>query len=267
MSKFVVVVFPDEAKAYEGVRALKELHSEGSLSLYGGAVVQRSADGKITVKERQSEGPIGTGVGALVGGMVGLFGGPVGAVIGLGAGTVLGALRDLFNLGVGDDFLETVSRELAPGKSAVVAEVSEEWVTPLDVRMEALGGTVIREVRKDFIDDQIETRVGDFKAEVTQRRQERAAAKAEKMESKLKKEVSKAEDKLRATADKARRRADEFRQEAGAKLEALREQAAKVTPEARARIEERIAEMRAEQEQRVGKLEQAYQSTQDALHP
>lgn len=265
MSKFVVVIFADEAKAYEGVRALKDLDSEGALSLYSSAMVQRSADGNVAIKQKQDDGPIGTAVGGLVGGLVGLLGGPAGAAVGLGAGSAFGALRDLFNLGVSDDFLEAVSRELAPSKTAVVAEVSEEWVTPLDARMEALGGSVIREVRDDFVADQIEKRVGDYKAEVAQRRQERAAAKAEKMEAKLAKEVGRAEEKLRAIADKARKRVEDYRAENYAKSEKLREQARKAAPEARSRIEVRIAETRIDEEQRIGKLEQAYRIMQEAL--
>ncbi len=35
MSKFVVVIFPSESAAYEGTRAIKQLHAEGTLTLYG----------------------------------------------------------------------------------------------------------------------------------------------------------------------------------------------------------------------------------------
>ena len=267
MSKFVFTVFPDEAKAYEGVRALKALHLEGSVTLYSHAVVQRDAQGVFSVKEKQTEGPIGTGVGALVGGLIGLFGGPVGLAVGLGGGTVLGALRDLLNMGLSNEFLETVSRELTPGRTAVVAEVSEEWVTPLDTRMEALGGSVVREMREDFIDGEIEKRIADLKWVVARRKAERAAAKAEKMEAKLKKEVTKAEEKLQDIAEKARERVKHYKEEIDAKIYALQEQASKTSPDAKSRIEERIAEMRAEQSQRTGKLEQARKLTQEALNP
>ncbi len=267
MSKFVFIVFPDEAKAYEGVRALNELHREGSVTLYSNAVVQRDPQGHFSVKQKQTEGPIGTGVGALVGGLIGLFAGPVGLAAGLGGGTVLGALRDLLNMGLSDEFLETVARELTPGKSAVVAEVSEEWVTPLDTRMEALGGTVVREMREDFIDGEIEKRVADHKSEVARRKAERAGSKAEKMEAKLKKEVSKAEEKLQDIAEQARQRVEHYKEEIDAKIYALQEQASKAGPDARSRIEERIAEMRADQSRRTGKLEQARKLTQEALRP
>jgi hypothetical protein len=41
-----------------------------------------------------------------------------------------------------------------PGKCPVVADVSEEWVTPVDTRMEALGGVVFRTARQNVQDDQ-----------------------------------------------------------------------------------------------------------------
>ena len=35
-------------------------------------------------------------------------------------------------------------QQLQPGKFAVVAEIQEDWTTPVDTRMEAIGGKVFR---------------------------------------------------------------------------------------------------------------------------
>ena len=70
MSKMLVVVFDDEAKAYEGSRALTQLHRDGSISAYAGAVVARDAAGKVTVKDEADEGPAGTAVGMLTGALI-----------------------------------------------------------------------------------------------------------------------------------------------------------------------------------------------------
>src|SRR5690349_18792009 len=117
MNKYVVVIFPDEGKAYQGTRALKELHGEGSLTVYAMAVIAKGADGKLSVKQAQDAGPLGMGVGALVGTLVGLLGGPVGAAIGLGTGATVGVLSDIYNAGVGVDFVDTVSQKLTPGRA------------------------------------------------------------------------------------------------------------------------------------------------------
>ena len=138
MSKFIVVIVPDETKAYEGSKALRELHAEGSLTLYGMAIVAKTADGKLSVKQSVDEGPLGTAVGSLSGGLIGLLGGPVGAAIGLGAGALLGLLRDLISR-CERGFSRQGFAGATPGRVAIVAEISEDWVTPLDTRMGALG--------------------------------------------------------------------------------------------------------------------------------
>jgi uncharacterized membrane protein len=61
MDKFVVAVFPDEAKAYEGTRAIKELQAEGSLSVYGMPVLTKTPGGEISVHDEADPGPAGTG--------------------------------------------------------------------------------------------------------------------------------------------------------------------------------------------------------------
>ena len=139
MNKFVVLVLPDEAKAYDAVKALRELHQEGSVTVYGTAVVQRDANGSLTIKQRD-EAPVGLGVGALAGGLIGLLGGPAGAAVGMAAGSVAGGWRDLLHAEVSDEFLEKVQRDLAPDGFGVIAEVSEEWTAPIDARTSGAGG-------------------------------------------------------------------------------------------------------------------------------
>jgi hypothetical protein len=39
MDKMLVVVFDDESKAYDGIKALRELDAEASLALYAAAVI------------------------------------------------------------------------------------------------------------------------------------------------------------------------------------------------------------------------------------
>ena len=92
MTKYIVVTFPNESKAYEGRRALTDLHAEGSITVYGSAVIAKEMDGRISIKETVDSGPLGMSVGALVGGLVGVLGGPVGVAVGLGTGSILGGI-------------------------------------------------------------------------------------------------------------------------------------------------------------------------------
>jgi uncharacterized membrane protein len=80
--------------------------------------------------------------GALIGGLAG----PVGIVIGAAGGALVGIAADLINLEDLTKFFDKISRELPPGNTAVVAEVTERSGTSLyDTRMQAIGGTIVRE--------------------------------------------------------------------------------------------------------------------------
>src|SRR5262245_457306 len=263
-SKYIVVIFPNEAKAYEGMRALKDLQGDGSLLVYGTAVVAKDANGKFAVKQAADAGPLGLGVGSLLGGLIGMFGGPVGAAVGMGYGAMVGGLSDLYYSGAGVDFVNKVAEELTPGKTALIAEVAEEWVTPLDTRMEAIGGVVMREWRSDFEDEQIEKECAARKAELAQLKAEYTRA-AEERKTKLKAQMGEAQAKLNATAERTQGRIRQLEQEAQAKIDQLQGQTAKAKGDAKLKIERQIAEIQADYNRRSGKLKQAWELTKQAL--
>lgn len=254
MDKFVVIVFPTEAKAYEGTRVMKDLQADGSLTVYGMAVVTKATDGKLSVDDKEAGGPGGTVAGALAGGLVGLIGGPVGAAAGVAGGAMIGTLFDIFGLGVGEDFLFKVTAQLTPGKSAVVAEVDEEWITPLDSKMEGLGGTVLRQARADFEEEQIKRGISETKADLAALEAEyRQAREQDKVRLKVRIEASRTE--LQARAARAREKREELRRDADAKIAALREQHAKARADVKARLELRIADFGEEYARRADELE------------
>lgn len=155
MDKMLVVVLPDEKSAYEARNALDALDHEGSIALYAAAVVAKDAAGRVSVRQEADEGPLGTTVGLLTGTLVGFIGGPAGAAIGGAVGAYGGGMFDLVRVGIGTDFVDEVSSSLRPGKVAVIAEIDEDWVTPVDSGMDALGGEVFRRARTEVVDDQI----------------------------------------------------------------------------------------------------------------
>ena len=144
MDRMLVVIFDRESKAYEGKNALFQLEKEGSIVVYAYAVVARNADGTATVRQSDDPRPVGTLVGTPVGALIGLLGVPVGAALGAAAGLAVGATVDLRHAKIGEDFVENIRQKLLPEKFALVAEIREDSTTPVDTRMEAIGGTVFR---------------------------------------------------------------------------------------------------------------------------
>lgn len=160
MDKMLVVVLPNEASEYEARNALATLDQEGNIALYAAGVIAKDEAGSASVKLEADRGPLGTMVGLLSGTLVGLAGGPAGAAVGAAVGVYGGGMLDLVRVGVGTDFVDKVAKSLKPGKVAVIAEIDEDWVTPVDTRMDALGGEVFRRARTEVVDAQIDRRRG-----------------------------------------------------------------------------------------------------------
>lgn len=264
MSKFVVIIFSNEAKAYQGIRALKLLHSEGSLVLYATAVLAKDADGNLSTKESAPEGPLGTAVGALMGALLGLLAGPVGAAAGFAGGAVLGGIRDLVVAGISADFVQMVSSELTLGNVVVVAEVSEDWVTPLDSHMEPLGGVVLRTLRSDFEDEQIKKTVAAAKAEYEHLKTEFEAAQAGRL-TKVKMRLDVAKARFEHAAAEAKKKAETLKGDGEARVAELEKQAQFAIGEKKDRFDARAAAMTADYAHRSEMLRQAWELAKKAL--
>ena len=225
MDRMLVVVFDDETKAYAGKRALMQLDAEGSVSVYAYAVLTKHPDGTTTVKQEDDNGPIGTLLGTAFGSLIGLLGGPVGLAIGAATGVIAGAAVDLNNVRVGQDFIEDVTKALGPNKVAVVAEIEEDWTTPVDTRMAAIGGTVFRRALSEVKSTIHEENVNAMKADVAQMKAEQAKAQADR-KAKLQEKINKLDSKIQDQLRRAKERREASEKEAQAKVQVLKQKAA-----------------------------------------
>lgn len=264
MSKYVVVVFTDEQNAYKGVEAFKALQRRDMLTFYSHAVINKDSDGKVSVKEEQGEGPLGTTIGMLTGGLVGLLAGPAGAAVGMAGGTLLGMLFDLNNVGVGLDFVELVAQKMDSGTIAVVTEIEEYWTTPLDTEMELLGGTVVRKNRYVFEDEQWEQEVLAWKQEVAELKEE-IKETSDENKARLKAKSEELRQKLHDAHDNNKAKIKQLDDEMSAKVAKLENQAAKAQGEAKAKIEKRMEEVKSGYKARNAKLKEAGHLIKEAL--
>jgi uncharacterized membrane protein len=224
MDRMLVVVFPNESKAYEGKRALQQLDSEGSISVYAYAVLTKNADGTASVKQGDDVGPIGTLVGTSLGSLIGILGGPVGVAMGAAAGMAAGSALDVNNVRVGTDFIDDVQKVLVPPNVAVVAEVDEEWTTPVDTRMEAIGGNVFRRSLSEVRDKVDDEDMAAMKADLAQLKAELAKAHADR-KAKLQEKVNQLDTKIQAQLQRAKEKRDAAQRKAQAKVQALKAKA------------------------------------------
>ncbi len=240
MERMLVVVFDSEAKAYHGSGVLHLLDEDGSVAVYADGVVAKDPDCTATVIKSHGVGVMGALAGTTAGSLIGLLGGPVGLAVGAATGFAAGAATDLEKTRVGREFVKEVATALAPGKAAVVAEIDEESTSPVDTRMEALGGFVFRRNLSDVADSQHEQEVAAISADIEQTKAEHAASSAER-KAKLEARIDSLSEKLRQKLDQAKARRDAIQREAAAKVEHLKARAVGAREDIKARQAERIA--------------------------
>jgi uncharacterized membrane protein len=231
MDRMLVVVFDNESKAYEGKRALLQLDGEGSIGVYGYAVLAKNSDGSASVKQGDDVGPIGSLVGTSLGSLVGVLVGPAGLAVGASAGLLAGGAFDVDNAGIGSDFIDDVSKELSPNRVAVIAEIDENWTTPVDTRMEALGGTVFRRARSEVKEQIHDENVAAMKSDLAQLKAEHAKAQADR-KAKLQEKITQLDSKIQAQLQNAKDRRDASQRRAQAKVQALKAKAAEIEAKA-----------------------------------
>ena len=253
MEKMLVIVFDNEPSTYEGSRALKELDTEGGITIYAESVIKKNADGTVSVMQAEGDFPVRTVGGTAIGSLIGLLGGPVGFGIGAVAGALAGSIGDLYVAGVNADFLDDVSATLTPGKCAVVADISEEWVTPVDSRMEAVGGVVFRSLKTTVEDDQRARDVAELKDEIAQLKAEQAQARAER-KAKLQAKIDALNSKIQEKLDQAKQRSEQIKGVTEAKVQALQQRAAKAQGDVKKALDARVAQIRGEYEERSRRL-------------
>ena len=253
MEKMLAAVFDNEPRTYEGSRALNQLDAEGSITIYAESIIKKNADGTVSVMQAEGDFPVRTVGGTAIGSLIGLLGGPVGLGIGAIVGTLAGSIDDLYVAGVNADFLDDVSAVLTPGKCAVVADVSEEWVTPVDSRIEAVGGVVFRSLRTTVEDDQRARDVTEIKEEIAQLKAELSQERADR-KAKLQARIDGLNAKLQEKLDQAKQRSEQIKSETEAKVKALQQRAAKAQGDAKEAFNARVAQIRGEYEDRSKRL-------------
>jgi uncharacterized membrane protein len=224
MDRMLVVIFPNENKAYEGKRALQQLDSEGSINVYGYAVVTRNSDGTTSIKQGDDVGPLGTLVGTSLGSLIGVLGGPIGVAVGAATGMAAGSAIDLSNIHVGLDFVDDVRKVLLPSHVALVAEVDEDWTTPVDTRMEAIGGNVFRRTLSEVRDQVDDEDAAAMKADLAQLKAEHAKASADR-KAKLQDKINQLDSKIQSQLEVVKQRREAAQRKAQAKVQALKAKA------------------------------------------
>lgn len=155
--EMIVWAFKDEKKADEVLQEMKKMDKKGTIDILNAAVLVKSADGKVSIKETEDvDARHGAVFGAIVGGLVGLLGGPAGVIVGAAAGAAAGGVAaEKIDMGFSDQALEEIQGGLQPGSSAIIALIEHEWVARVVSAVESYGVKIFRQTIKEELAAQL----------------------------------------------------------------------------------------------------------------
>lgn len=154
--KIIFASFKEEDAANEALKSLKEAEEIKLANINNAAVIKKDADGKLHIIETADmEGGKSAGIGALVGGAIGLIGGPAGIAIGAAMGALLGGATAYRDAGFSDENLQQLGEALQPRTSTIVAVIEERWASVVERELTKKGADIMTASLSDDITDQI----------------------------------------------------------------------------------------------------------------
>ena len=155
MSEFIAITFDDADTATAALGSVRSLEHENEIHVRDTAVVTKSADGKVSVKNEASSG---TETGALVGGILGAMLFLIFPLAGLLGGAIVGGLIGrAVSPGVDGGFVKEVGDDLPAGGSALFVLIDAEHVDLLIGSLRRYDGRV----RQTTLDGEAEQALED----------------------------------------------------------------------------------------------------------
>lgn len=261
----LVAVFDNENKAHEGLNTLKSIHYNGDISLYASAVISKDANGKVHLKTTQDTDPVGTATGLFTGSLIGILGGPVGVAIGAATGSLIGLLFDEGHDSVNIEFVDEVSNAMTNGKTAVIAEIDEDWTIPVDTGLEPFNAIVFRRYRYEVVDQQMERESKAIADEFNALDEELKNADEER-KAKIKASLTRLKNKAQATNEMLNTKINDIQKELDGKVHAIQEQIKEANEKRKATLQKRLGTIQEEYKVRMAKLKKASTLINEAIN-
>jgi uncharacterized membrane protein len=144
--RLIVATFNDTNSAYDAASALKGLKDKGltDLKVKAGVMIKKDDKGNLSLIESKARPLFGTAVGTAAGALIGLIGGAPGAALGAALGATSGLGGDAVMAALDSDFVDSVTKEMRPGMTAIIVEADEKSTRPVDDIVSNGGGHVYR---------------------------------------------------------------------------------------------------------------------------
>ena len=142
----ITELFERESEGFQAITELRQRPAIDNNVVFQAVLVKRDENG-IIVLDRYDSGLItssNTAIGGLIGGFLGILGGPIGVLLMGSCGALVGSAADTGNMIGGEVMIETVAAKLMDGEAALIILAAEEDEAVLDTVLGKFDGEIVR---------------------------------------------------------------------------------------------------------------------------
>ena len=142
----VVGIFEVESEAYQALSELKRDTSNANYTISQAVIVKRdnghlnTMDGFINGTDNKDD----TVTGGLIGGVIGILGGPIGILLGSSVGMLIGGAVDAGDMADNVSLLEKAGDCILDGETAIILLAQEEYETALTAKLNNFEVSITR---------------------------------------------------------------------------------------------------------------------------
>ena len=142
----VLANYKVESEAYQALSELKRDTANANYTISQAMIVKRE-NGKLNVMDGFVNGMTtgdDTWMGGLLGGLIGILGGPIGVLLGGSFGMLVGGAVDAGEMAGDTSLLEKAGDSIADGETAVILLAQEEYETALTAKLNDFDVSITR---------------------------------------------------------------------------------------------------------------------------
>ena len=161
MANVIVVSFKEETKAIEALNKIKELDSQGDITLYEFMMIRKSEHNSYDILDDDTDKKgWRTLTGMALGGLVGALAGPAGLIIGLITGATVGTFIEHRYYAFEEGFMKKVHNKANTDVITLIAEVNEDSSLCINSALKPFDAEIFRTEAdlefSDYLEDEIE---------------------------------------------------------------------------------------------------------------
>ena len=142
----VLANYKVESEAYQALSELKRDTANANYTISQAMIVKRE-NGKLNVMDGFVNGMTtgdDTWMGGLLGGLIGILGGPIGVLLGGSVGMLVGGAVDAGEMAGDTSLLEKAGDSIADGETAIILLAQEEYETALTAKLNDFDVSITR---------------------------------------------------------------------------------------------------------------------------